>query len=96
MQKDIFKTMEPEMKILGVTPEELRSRNRSNRLADARSMMAAILIKEPDVHQVDIADLYGFSQVAVSKMLTRHKLLLRVNRDYRNRFTQLQDERRPQ
>lgn len=99
MQKDIFKTMEPEMKILGVTPEELRSSRRDSKTVDARSLLAALLRQRHGMRQVDIATLFGITQVAVSKMLSRHRTMMLYNAPYRRLWqsvSQHSDERRPQ
>lgn len=73
---------------VGVTVDELRSRSHIQRIADARSMVAAALIAMPEIRQVDIAALLGTSQAAVSKMLNRHKLYMYYS-DYRHRWESL-------
>lgn len=72
----------------GVSVDELCSHSHLQRIADARSMVAAALIAMPEIRQVDIAALLGTSQAAVSKMLNRHKLYMYYP-DYRHRWESL-------
>ena len=81
--------LEELLKILGVSVRELQSRVRTRRLSDARSMIAALLAPKYRMRQQDVADLFGTSQAAVSKMLVRHHQLMQFNTVYRNRYEQL-------
>jgi hypothetical protein len=77
------------MDTLGVTLEELRSGSRQRRLVDARSLAAALLMRQPPTRQRDVAQLLGISQPAVSQLLARHKGLLKGYPPYRRRWNQL-------
>lgn len=70
-------------------PTELLSRNRKRELVDARSIIAAKLKTRRQVRQQDIANLFGISQAAVSKLLVRHSNLKTTDRDYLNRWESL-------
>jgi len=72
--------------VVGVTEEELKGADRSRRLSDARAMTAAALKQLPDMRQTDIAEVFGMSQAAVSKMLRRHRDLIAVDAVYRQRW----------
>jgi len=74
---------------MGVTLEDLQNGRRTRPLADARCMMAAWLKKQPKVRQEDIAEFFGTSQAAVSKMLARHRNLMDYNAVYRTSFEQI-------
>ena len=65
---------------LGVSLEELRSKRRTQRLADARSMLAASL----PVSQQQVAAILDCTQPAVHKMRRRHKELLQCDSAYRS------------
>ena len=71
---------------LGVTLIDLQSRCRRVDLVDARCLVAATLMRKPHVRQQDIADLFGISQAAVSKLLVRHRNLVESDRAYRQRW----------
>ena len=70
----------------GATVDELRSHSHLQRIADARSMVAAALIEMPEIRQVDIATLMGTSQAAVSKMLSRHRDRAQYYPSYRRKW----------
>lgn len=65
---------------LGVSLEELRSKRRTQRLADARCMLAASL----SVSQQQVAAILDCTQPAVHKMRRRHKVLLQCDAAYRS------------
>lgn len=65
---------------LGVSLEELRSKRRTQRLADARSMLAASL----PVSQQQVAAILGCTQPAVHKMRRRHEALVQCDAAYRS------------
>ena len=73
---------------LNVTMAELRNGVKSQRLTDARAMVAAIFRKHYHIRQQDIAILLSASQAAVSKMLERHQQLLQ-DPAYQNKFNQV-------
>lgn len=81
-----MKTLMPK---LGIKFKDLLSHRRTRRLVDARSMIAARLKKMPGVRQQDIADLYGISQAAVSKLLVRHQDLMAADVHYRDCYEAL-------
>lgn len=71
---------------LGVTKQELSSNIRTQRLSDARAMVAYILGKHSHMTQQDIANLFETSQAGVCKMQMRHQSLLDSNREYRSKW----------
>lgn len=77
------------MSTLGVTLEELRSGSRQRRLVDARSLAAALLMRQPFTRQQDVAQLLGISQPAVSQLLARHEGLLKVYPAYRRKWEEI-------
>lgn len=86
------------LEALEVTMEELRSNSRETKVVDARSLLAAQLKHHHGMLQVDIAALLGVTQVAVSKMLTRHRTMMLYNAPYRRKWqlvSQHSEERRP-
>lgn len=87
--EQLFQTLDRLSKKLEVKPREVLSRNRTTRLVDARSMIAAVLKQQAHVRQVDIADLFGISQAAVSKLLVRHGNLMQTDRAYKRSFETL-------
>jgi chromosomal replication initiation ATPase DnaA len=70
---------------LKVTMGELRSKERTQHLTDARAIVATILHKHCRMRQQDIALILDTTQGAVSKMLERHQALLQ-NPSYQNKF----------
>ena len=74
---------------LGVTLEELRSGSRQRRLADARSLAAALLMRQPYTRQQDVAELLDSDQSAVSRMVARHWNLLKANPAYRKKWKEI-------
>ena len=92
-QETLISTLEA----LGVTMEELRSGSREAKVVDARSLLAAQMKHHHGMLQVDIAALLGVTQVAVSKMLTRHRTMMLYNAPYRRKWqlvSQHSEERR--
>lgn len=76
---------------LGVTMDDLLSHCRKVELVDARSMIVAVLIEHAHLRQQDVAPLFDFSQAGVSKLLTRHHLMMKNpggNLDYQKRFAE--------
>ena len=74
------------LEALGVTMEEVQSGSRETKVVDARSIVAAMLNEGHGVLQVDIAELLGMTQAAVSKMLTRHRTMMHYNAPYRRKW----------
>lgn len=74
---------------LGVTLEELRSGSRQRRLVDARSLAAALLMRQPFTRQQDVAQLLEISQPAVSQLLARHEGLLKGFPAYRRKWHEI-------
>jgi len=70
---------------LGVTLEELRGKGRRRELADARSLVAAALMRQPFTRQQDVARLLGVGQSGVSYLLKRHRELMKGDPGYRER-----------
>ena len=70
---------------LKVTMEELRNKERTQHLTDARAIVATILHKHCRMRQQDIALIMDTTQGAVSKMLERHQALLK-NPAYQNKY----------
>lgn len=85
----LFQTLDSLLKKLGVKPRDVLSRKRTRLLVDARCQIAATLKSRQQVRQQDIADLFGISQAAVSKLLVRHKNLLQTDRQYKAAFSAL-------
>jgi hypothetical protein len=73
---------------LRVTMAELRNGVKSQRLSDARSIVAAIFKKHYRIRQKDVAEILGTSQASVSKMLERHQQLLQDPK-YLRKFNQV-------
>lgn len=73
------------IKLLGVTIEELRSENRTRRVADARSMLAALL----PATQEQVASFLGCTQPAVHKMRRRHTILLQNDYVYQRKWKEV-------
>jgi len=74
---------------VSVTEEALLSRSHNQDDVDARSMVVALLMKMPGMRQQDVAPLLGITQVAVSKLLTRHRNMVRYNASYRSRWNEI-------
>lgn len=85
-REDLQETMSRLLAKLEVAKEEVRSSSHKPQISDARSMMAAYLIGMPTVRQVDVAATLGVSQVAVSKMLKRHKERVKYYPPYRRKW----------
>ncbi len=85
----LFRHLDSLSKKLGVKSREVLSRKRTRLLVDARCMIAAVLKRQHNIRQQDIADLFGISQAAVSKLLVRHSNLKTTDRDYRTRWESL-------
>lgn len=82
-----------------MTMEELRGNSRETKVVDARSLLAARMKHNHGMLQVEIAALLGVTQVAVSKMLSRHRTMMLYNAPYRRKWqqvTQHSEERRPE
>ena len=79
-------TLTSTLEALGVTIEELRGNSRETTVADARSIVAALLKQNFGATQVDIAAELGVTQVAVSKMLARHRAMMLYNAPYRRKW----------
>ena len=73
---------------VGVTEEALLSRSHNQKEVDARSMVVAMLVARP-MRQQDVAPLLGISQVAVSKLLARHRRMMRFHAPYRRRWNEI-------
>ncbi len=74
---------------LGVTEDDLLSHCRKAELVDCRSMIVAVLMEHAHLRQQDVAPLLDISQAAVSKLLTRHRQLIKHpggNPDYQKRY----------
>ena len=85
----LFQTLDSLSKKLGVKPRDVLSRKRTRLLVDARCQIAATLRARQEVRQPDIADLFGISQAAVSKLLVRHRDLMQTDRHYQALFSAL-------
>ena len=85
----LFRTLDSLSKKLGVKSKDVLSRKRTRTLVDARCMIAASLKTQQQVYQQDIADLFGISQPAVSKLLVRHDNMMQTDRKYRAVFSAL-------
>lgn len=85
----LFRTLESLSKKLGLKSRDVLSRKRTRHLVDARCMIAATLKTQQQVYQQDIADLFGISQAAVSKLLVRHRNLMQSDRKYKSEFESL-------
>ena len=89
-KEELFQsTLTSALEELGVTRGELQSGSRYMNVVDARSIVAALLKEEHGALQVDIASLLGTSQAAVSKMLARHRTMMRYNKPYRQKWESL-------
>lgn len=84
-------TLTSTLEALGVTMEELRGNSRETKVVDARSLLAAQLKHYHGMLQVDIAALLGVTQVAVSKMLTRHRLMMLYNTPYKRKWAKVNE-----
>ena len=73
---------------VGVTEEALRSRSHNQEEVDARSMVVALLMARP-MRQQDVAPLLGITQVAVSKLLARHRRMVQYHPPYRRRWNEI-------
>lgn len=73
---------------VGVTEEALRSRSHNQEEVDARSMVVAMLMARP-MRQQDVAPLLGITQVAVSKLLARHRRMVQYHPPYRRRWNEI-------
>lgn len=73
---------------VGVTEEALRSRSHNQDEVDARSMVVAMLMARP-MRQQDVAPLLGVTQVAVSKLLARHRRMVQYHPPYRRRWNEI-------
>ena len=73
---------------VGVTEEALRSRSHNQDEVDARSMVVAMLMAHP-MRQQDVAILLGVTQVAVSKLLARHRRMVQFHPPYRRRWNEI-------
>lgn len=82
MQMNPLKKM---MESIGISLEELRGRGRQQKLVDARSLVAAVLMSQPFTRQQDVAELLGISQSAVSHLLKRHRELMEVDEVYKRK-----------
>ena len=82
----LSKLMERLSAKMGLSPEELRGGCRRRGLVDARSLVAAAMMEVPDTRQADVAEMLNLSQVAVSKLLKRHRDLLQIDPTYRQRW----------
>ena len=71
-----------------MTEEALRSRSHNQEEVDARSMVVAMLMARP-MRQQDVAPLLGISQVAVSKLLARHRRMMLYHPPYRRRWNEI-------
>ena len=85
----LFRTLDSLSKKLGVKSKDVLSRKRTQKLVDARRMIAATLMRKEQVYQQDIADLFGISQPAVSKLLAKHKDLIQTDKQYLADFSAL-------
>lgn len=81
-----MKILKEMLNTLDVTMEELRGGSRQRRLSDARALLAAAL----PLTQVQVADLLGCTQAAVSAMRKRHEQLLIIDGHYRAKWEQIQ------
>lgn len=79
------------METLGVEMKELRGGRRDTKVVDARSIIAALLKEQCGMLQVEIAELLGVTQVAVSKMLTRHRLMMLYNTPYKKKWAKVNE-----
>ena len=86
MQMNPLKQM---MESIGISLEELRGRGRQQKLVDARSLVAAVLMSQPFTRQQDVAELLGITQSAVSHLLKRHRELMEVDEVYKRRGEEL-------
>lgn len=87
-QKNILTTL---ASLLGVTTESILSHGHKAELVDNRSMIAAVLTEHAHLRQQDVAPLLDVSQAGVSKMLARHRIMMRRpggDPDYQNRYAE--------
>ena len=78
---------------LGVTMNDLLSHCRKAELVDCRSMLVAVLMERTHMRQQDVAPLLDISQAAVSKLLTRHRQMMKHpggDPDYQQRFAEFE------
>ena len=74
---------------IGATVESILSREHHVELVDNRSMIVAVMMEHAHMRQQDVAPLLDISQAAVSKLLTRHRQMMRHpggNPDYQQRY----------
>lgn len=70
------------LRTLGVTEKDLLGNCRRRELVDARCLMAAMLMKQPLMTQKEIARILCIKQGSVSKMLSKHDELMKVDTTY--------------
>jgi len=74
---------------LGVTDEQLHSPRHRRNLVDARYLMAAALMRLPQMRQADVAEILNTRQGDVSYMLHRHEVLKEVDKGYRAKWEKI-------
>ena len=74
---------------VGVTEEALRSHSHNQKEVDARSMAVAMMMCQPRTRQSDVANTLGVTQVAISKLLARHRRMVQYHPPYRRRWEEI-------
>jgi chromosomal replication initiation ATPase DnaA len=74
---------------LGVTPEALRQRSKGKRLAEARSVISYVAVREMGHNGAEVARALNITRSGVSIAAGRGEEILRNNESLRNQISKL-------